>query len=153
MLRCIYCHSRFAYYEDGSCLIGMKRVAMIPLIAFDILVNVGCMHFIQNPTPSNISRSTLPPYFSFRSAVGSTILSALFILTKSSYVLLQDESQFPNSHCRPQNFHWELLDTDFKRRVSTLPTTNYHSRLLSNGNTIGILHSSWSSMANQVGSA
>ncbi|KAH8791908.1 hypothetical protein BGZ57DRAFT_872647 [Hyaloscypha finlandica] len=31
---------RFANYENGSCRIGMKRVAMIPLIAFDILVNV-----------------------------------------------------------------------------------------------------------------
>ncbi|KAF7941679.1 uncharacterized protein EAE97_006516 [Botrytis byssoidea] len=32
--------SRFANYENGECRIGMKQVAMIPLIAFDILVNV-----------------------------------------------------------------------------------------------------------------
>jgi len=31
---------RFAIYENSGCRIGMKRVAMIPLIAFDILVNV-----------------------------------------------------------------------------------------------------------------
>ncbi|KAF7917169.1 uncharacterized protein EAE98_010274 [Botrytis deweyae] len=31
---------RFANYENGECRIGMKQVAMIPLIAFDILVNV-----------------------------------------------------------------------------------------------------------------
>ncbi|KAH7410835.1 hypothetical protein BKA64DRAFT_365179 [Cadophora sp. MPI-SDFR-AT-0126] len=31
---------RFADYEQGSCRIGMKRESMIPLIAFDILVNV-----------------------------------------------------------------------------------------------------------------
>ncbi|CZS92660.1 uncharacterized protein RAG0_03203 [Rhynchosporium agropyri] len=30
---------RFADYEERSCRIGMRRVAMIPLIAFDILVN------------------------------------------------------------------------------------------------------------------
>ncbi|CZR52225.1 uncharacterized protein PAC_02102 [Phialocephala subalpina] len=33
-------NSRFAVWKDGSCRIGMKRVAMIPLIGFDILVNV-----------------------------------------------------------------------------------------------------------------
>ncbi|PMD54651.1 uncharacterized protein K444DRAFT_110101 [Hyaloscypha bicolor E] len=32
---------RFANYENGSCRIGMKRVAMIPLIAFDVLVNLS----------------------------------------------------------------------------------------------------------------
>ncbi|KAJ8062854.1 hypothetical protein OCU04_008108 [Sclerotinia nivalis] len=31
---------RFANYKNGECRIGMKKVAMIPLIAFDILVNV-----------------------------------------------------------------------------------------------------------------
>lgn len=32
---------RFADYEKGSCRIGMKKESMIPLIAFDILVNVS----------------------------------------------------------------------------------------------------------------
>ncbi|KAG9228549.1 hypothetical protein BJ875DRAFT_389149 [Amylocarpus encephaloides] len=31
---------RFATYNDGTCRIGMKRGAMIPLIAFDVTVNV-----------------------------------------------------------------------------------------------------------------
>ncbi|PMD35240.1 hypothetical protein L207DRAFT_516175 [Hyaloscypha variabilis F] len=31
---------RFAIFDNGACRIGMKRVAMIPLIGFDILVNV-----------------------------------------------------------------------------------------------------------------
>lgn len=33
--------SRFTKMEKGQCIIGMKRVAMIPLISFDALVNVG----------------------------------------------------------------------------------------------------------------
>lgn len=46
-----FSNSRFAYYEDGTCRIGMKRIAMIPLIAFDILVNVRlsqshCKHLL-----------------------------------------------------------------------------------------------------------
>ncbi|THV45406.1 hypothetical protein BGAL_0493g00070 [Botrytis galanthina] len=39
-LNFILFRSRFANYENGECRIGMKQVAMIPLIAFDILVNV-----------------------------------------------------------------------------------------------------------------
>ncbi|TVY69013.1 hypothetical protein LSUE1_G006200, partial [Lachnellula suecica] len=48
---------RFSIYEDGTCRIGMKRIAMIPLIAFDIVVN-GCTptktiaHHKSEPSPS-----------------------------------------------------------------------------------------------------
>jgi len=33
--------SRVARVEEGQCVIGMKKLAMIPLIAFDLLVNVS----------------------------------------------------------------------------------------------------------------
>lgn len=34
--------SRIAYIDDsGQCIIGMKKVAMIPLISFDVVVNVS----------------------------------------------------------------------------------------------------------------
>ena len=33
--------SRFARVENGECIIGMQRPAMIPLIVFDLLVNVS----------------------------------------------------------------------------------------------------------------
>ncbi|KAK5661511.1 hypothetical protein OQA88_11415 [Cercophora sp. LCS_1] len=38
----IYCGVvvRFKRVENGQCIIGMKKVAMIPLIAFDLLVNI-----------------------------------------------------------------------------------------------------------------
>jgi hypothetical protein len=32
--------SRITRLEDGQCIIGMRKIAMIPLITFDILVNV-----------------------------------------------------------------------------------------------------------------
>lgn len=32
---------RFARVENGECIIGMQRPAMIPLIVFDLLVNVS----------------------------------------------------------------------------------------------------------------
>lgn len=51
---------RFADYEEDSCRIGMKRVAMIPLIAFDILVNVGStIPRITNPPLTSIGLSHL----------------------------------------------------------------------------------------------
>jgi hypothetical protein len=33
-------YSRIARIDDGVCYIGMKKVAMIPLIGFEVLVNV-----------------------------------------------------------------------------------------------------------------
>jgi hypothetical protein len=33
---------RFARVENGECIIGMQRPAMIPLIVFDLVVNVSC---------------------------------------------------------------------------------------------------------------
>ncbi len=33
-------HSRIAKMRDGTCIIGMKSLAMIPLISFDTVVNV-----------------------------------------------------------------------------------------------------------------
>ena len=34
--------SRFGYINDqGVCIIGMKKIAMIPLISFDVVVNVS----------------------------------------------------------------------------------------------------------------
>ncbi|XMA17287.1 hypothetical protein WAI453_010078 [Rhynchosporium graminicola] len=58
---------RFADYEERSCRIGMKRVAMIPLIAFDILVNVS---LLTDPTQTRLTqmRYTLPHYFLYHSA-------------------------------------------------------------------------------------
>ncbi len=34
-------YRRFAKIENGECIIGMQRPAMIPLIVFDLLVNVS----------------------------------------------------------------------------------------------------------------
>ncbi|KAF3131547.1 hypothetical protein TWF569_011169 [Orbilia oligospora] len=31
---------RFSFFEDGVCRIGMKKVALLPLITFDVVVNV-----------------------------------------------------------------------------------------------------------------
>jgi len=33
--------SRITRVENGQCIIGMKKLAMIPLITFDLLVNVS----------------------------------------------------------------------------------------------------------------
>jgi hypothetical protein len=40
--------SRFTKMEKGQCIIGMKREAMIPLISFDALVNVGTFPIPQH---------------------------------------------------------------------------------------------------------
>jgi len=52
--------SCFTRMTDGQCIIGMKRVAMIPLISFDTLVNVGSTQPLRRvPSWLTRRRSTL----------------------------------------------------------------------------------------------
>ncbi|KAE8453198.1 hypothetical protein EG329_011265 [Mollisiaceae sp. DMI_Dod_QoI] len=61
---------RFAVYENHTCRIGMKRVAMIPLITFDILVNVYLTSLFLIPLRCKI------PYFNHLST-NLTVVMAL----------------------------------------------------------------------------
>jgi hypothetical protein len=35
--------------ESGVCIIGMEKKAMMPLIIFDVMVNVGAGHAVSEP--------------------------------------------------------------------------------------------------------
>ncbi|KAG4438874.1 hypothetical protein IFR05_005663 [Cadophora sp. M221] len=78
---------RFADYEKDSCRIGMKRVAMIPLIAFDILVNVYLTSLFLIPLRSlysyRTSRSSQTRTVALRTFIGSccTLTSSVVNLT------------------------------------------------------------------------
>lgn len=41
LLLLTYHVSRITKMRNGQCIIGMQKPAMIPLICFDVLVNVG----------------------------------------------------------------------------------------------------------------
>jgi len=71
--------SRFAVY-DRACKIGMKRVAMIPLIAFDILVNVCSSLCSLRRAKSN--RFTWPRCFYYRSVVSADPSRPWYILLR-----------------------------------------------------------------------
>ncbi|KAL2069572.1 hypothetical protein VTL71DRAFT_14251 [Oculimacula yallundae] len=78
---------RFADFDNGSCRIGMKRVAMIPLIAFDILVNVYLTSLFLIPLRSLYSyqtnRSSQTRTVTLRTFVGSccTLISSVVNVT------------------------------------------------------------------------
>ncbi len=49
MTRCSCCYSRFAYINrTGTCIVGMERIAMIPLLSFEILVNVSITYIYSH---------------------------------------------------------------------------------------------------------
>ena len=55
--------SRIVRLEDGQCIIGMERKAMLPLITFDLVVNVGKPLFSMGRTlshPVAHARADLP---------------------------------------------------------------------------------------------
>ncbi|KAH8684774.1 hypothetical protein BGZ60DRAFT_427121 [Tricladium varicosporioides] len=78
---------RFAVYENGYCRIGMKKVAMIPLIAFDILVNVYLTSLFLIPIRGLYSyknnRSSQVRTVAMRTFLGSlaTLVSSVVNLT------------------------------------------------------------------------
>ncbi|KAG9242111.1 hypothetical protein BJ878DRAFT_517192 [Calycina marina] len=79
---------RFAiYYDDGSCKIGMKKVSMIPLVAFDILINVYLTSLFIIPLRNLYSYKTNPSSqlrtIVLRTFVGScaTLVSSVVNLT------------------------------------------------------------------------
>ncbi|KAH7346440.1 hypothetical protein BKA65DRAFT_276686 [Rhexocercosporidium sp. MPI-PUGE-AT-0058] len=78
---------RFADYEKDSCRIGMKRAAMIPLIAFDILVNVYLTSLFLIPLRSLYSyrtnRGSQTRTVALRTFIGSccTLISSVVNLT------------------------------------------------------------------------
>ncbi|PMD27740.1 hypothetical protein NA56DRAFT_615695 [Hyaloscypha hepaticicola] len=78
---------RFAVYEKGTCLIGMKKVAMIPLIGFDILVNVYLTSLFLIPLRALYSyqndRSSQVRTIALRTFIGSccTLTSSVVNLT------------------------------------------------------------------------
>ncbi len=56
--------SRITIMSDGQCIIGMKRLAMIPLIGFDLLVNVRLDPAVPLKPPPPVGSwmfLTLPP--------------------------------------------------------------------------------------------
>jgi hypothetical protein len=64
-------YSRFTRMENGQCVIGMKKVAMIPLIGFDGLVNVS-RHALAATTElpgANNRRAGLPHHPLLNTAV------------------------------------------------------------------------------------
>ncbi|KAH6848359.1 hypothetical protein B0I37DRAFT_406114 [Chaetomium sp. MPI-CAGE-AT-0009] len=62
---------RFARVEDGECIIGMQRPAMIPLIVFDLLVNVYLTIIFLKPL------SSLYSYKNFDRSPGSGRLKTM----------------------------------------------------------------------------
>ncbi|KAH6679673.1 hypothetical protein B0J14DRAFT_650057 [Halenospora varia] len=78
---------RFSVYENGYCIIGMKKVAMIPLIAFDILVNVYLTSLFLIPIRGLYSyknnRSSQIRTVAMRTFIGSlaTLVSSVVNLT------------------------------------------------------------------------
>ncbi|KAF7950072.1 hypothetical protein EAE96_007372 [Botrytis aclada] len=81
---------RFADYENGQCRIGMKQVAMIPLIAFDILVNVyltslflvplqGLYSYRNNPN-SQIRTVALRTFIGSCCALSSSVVNLTLLL-------------------------------------------------------------------------
>ncbi|KUJ12278.1 uncharacterized protein LY89DRAFT_204578 [Mollisia scopiformis] len=78
---------RFAIYENRTCRIGMKRVAMIPLIGFDILVNVYLTSLFLIPLRSLYSyknnRNSQARTVALRTFIGSccTLTSSVVNLT------------------------------------------------------------------------
>ncbi|KAH6622851.1 hypothetical protein F5144DRAFT_632284 [Chaetomium tenue] len=62
---------RFARVENGECIIGMQRPAMIPLIVFDLLVNVYLTIIFLKPL------SSLYSYKNFDRAPGSRRLKTM----------------------------------------------------------------------------
>ncbi|KAE9380242.1 hypothetical protein N431DRAFT_361713 [Stipitochalara longipes BDJ] len=69
---------RFAIYEKGTCRIGMKRVAMIPLIGFDILVNVYLTSLFLIPLRGK-APSPLYSYKNDRNSQARTVALRTFI--------------------------------------------------------------------------
>jgi hypothetical protein len=60
-----YYYSRFAYIDArGTCIVGMKRVAMIPLLSFEVVVNVGILASIplkhSNDKIAGLPHVTIP---------------------------------------------------------------------------------------------
>lgn len=79
------CFSRFATVVNGQCVIGMKSLAMIPLISFDTIVNVYLTVMFLIPLRSKLSlavgrRRRRPPSFFFSSVGVSTLLFSLLLL-------------------------------------------------------------------------
>lgn len=78
---------RFADYKDGQCRIGMKKQAMIPLIAFDIVVNVYLTSLFLFPLRSLYSyknnRNSQARSLALRTFIGSvcTLVSSVVNLT------------------------------------------------------------------------
>ncbi|KAK3898835.1 hypothetical protein C8A05DRAFT_37571 [Staphylotrichum tortipilum] len=66
---------RFARVENGECIIGMQRPAMIPLIVFDLLVNIYLTIIFLKPL------SSLYSYKNFERAPGSRKLRTMAMRT------------------------------------------------------------------------
>ncbi|KAK4038921.1 hypothetical protein C8A01DRAFT_17010, partial [Parachaetomium inaequale] len=66
---------RFARVENGECIIGMQRPAMIPLIVFDLLVNIYLTIIFLKPL------SSLYSYKNFDRAPGSRKLKTMAVRT------------------------------------------------------------------------
>lgn len=65
---------RFARVENGECIIGMQRPAMIPLIVFDLLVNV-CCH--TGPDISFADNLDLPHHYLFETSLWFVLLFSI----------------------------------------------------------------------------
>ncbi|KAH8888218.1 hypothetical protein GQ53DRAFT_843620 [Thozetella sp. PMI_491] len=90
---------RITRMEDGQCIIGMQRLAMIPLIVFDLLVNVYLTFLFLIPlsslytfknfqkTPANVRLRTV----AFRTFVGSCCTLASSIINLSVLMALNGE--------------------------------------------------------------
>jgi hypothetical protein len=69
--------SRITRLEDGQCIIGMRKIAMIPLITFDILVNVsGQVPSLRMLHTLMLLSSDLPDHFVLDSTTKSVLRTA-----------------------------------------------------------------------------
>lgn len=61
----LFTRSRIYRIENGECIIGMKAIAMIPLISFDAVVNVYLTILFMIPlrSKSDTEKSTPPTFF------------------------------------------------------------------------------------------
>ncbi|KAI9054227.1 hypothetical protein LZ554_001395 [Drepanopeziza brunnea f. sp. 'monogermtubi'] len=122
---------RFATYKDGTCLIGIKRLAMIPLIAFDILVNVYLTSLFLIPLRSlhsyKTDRSSQTRTVALRTFIGSCLTLTSSIVNLTVAMALKGEPGWICLMCCNVDILFSVLVLHWitsKDNASTFPTPN-----------------------------
>jgi len=121
---------RFAIYEGGSCRIGMKRVAMIPLIAFDILVNVYLTSLFLIPLRALYSykndRNSQARTVALRTFIGSCCTLTSSVVNLTVVMVLNGEPGWICLMCCNIDIFFSILVLHWitsKDNASTLPAS------------------------------